>query len=71
MANRKRTPASSGQGPTIDATSVISALQRQKQKGLELASDAESDSTARGGWYNTTRAIWLLPSDPSQKISET
>ncbi len=33
MANRKRTPASSGQGPTIDATSAISALQRHKQKG--------------------------------------
>jgi len=69
MANRKRTPASSGQGPTIDATSAISALQRHKQKGLELASDAESDSTARGDWYNTTRVILAAAFGPESENS--
>jgi hypothetical protein len=41
----------------MDATAAISALQRQRQKGLELAPHAGSDSTARQSWYNTTRAI--------------
>jgi predicted nucleotide-binding protein len=41
----------------MDPASAITALQRQKQRGLELASDRGTDSTARHGWYNTTRAI--------------
>lgn len=41
----------------MDATSAINALLRQKQKGLELASDTSADETARRGWYSTTRAV--------------
>jgi predicted nucleotide-binding protein len=32
-------------------------LQKQKQRGLELAADGKTDSTVRQSWYNTTRAI--------------
>ena len=67
MANRKRTSASSVQGPTMDATSAISALQRQKQKGLELASDNSADSTARLAWRNTTRAILAAAFGPESR----
>jgi predicted nucleotide-binding protein len=57
MAKRTRSAADQAEGPTMDATSAITALRSQKQKGLELASETASDSTARRGWYNTTRAI--------------
>jgi predicted nucleotide-binding protein len=57
MANRKRTSAKEHQGPTMDPASAITALERQKQRGLELASNSQTDSVTRQGWYNTTRAI--------------
>src|SRR5260370_22453937 len=57
MASRKRTSARLVEEPTMDAISAIGALQKQRQRGLELASDASADSTAIRVWYNTTRAI--------------
>jgi predicted nucleotide-binding protein len=57
MATRKKTADTLNQGPTLDAARAILALQRQKQKGLELASNSGTDATARQSWYNTTAAI--------------
>ena len=57
MAKRMRAASGQGQGPTMGAVSAITALEMQKKRGLELASNTGSDSTARDGWYNTTRAI--------------
>jgi predicted nucleotide-binding protein len=57
VANRRRAASRSEQGPTIEAAPAIAALQKQKQRGLELSADVNAGSTARQGWYNTTRAI--------------
>src|SRR5712664_2181954 len=54
---KRRAPAGQGDGPTMDAASAIKALERQKQRGMEIAADAGSDSTARRSWYNTTHAL--------------
>ncbi len=67
MAKRRRAPAGQGDGPTMDATSAITALQRQKQRGLELASDTSADSRARHVWYNTIRAILAAAFGPESR----
>jgi predicted nucleotide-binding protein len=67
MAGRKRTPTSENQGPTMDSASAIAALQKQKQRGLEIASDASSDATTRSGWHNTTRAILAAAFGPESR----
>jgi len=45
--------------------SAITALERQKQRGLELAADNRTDSVARHGWYNTTTAILAAAFGPN------
>jgi len=52
-------------GPTMDAPAAMAALQRQKERGLELATN--SDLTARQGWYNTTRAILAASFGPESR----
>lgn len=54
----------------MDVSSAIAALQKQKQRGLELAADVNADSTARHAWRNTTRAILVAAFGPgSDNIS--
>ena len=51
----------------MDAASAIAALQKQKQRGLELASDNVTDSVTRQGWYNTTQAILTAAFGPGSR----
>lgn len=57
MPARKRISTRAIEEAPMDASSAISALPKQKQSVLEIASDGSSDSTARRSWCNATRAI--------------